>query len=139
VKLQELNHHFELRRLLKENQELIAALRASAEPGAQALTGMPHSSEARDKVGDLAVEIADLEERIRFLTSEIKESENYLNQFFNTIENSQTRLIFQLRFLRGCTWHEVAAIVGGRNTEASIKSVCYRYLESCNDVLRSDA
>jgi len=48
--------------------------------------------------------------------------------YIGTIEDSQTRMIFRLRYIHGMAWKEVAAAVGGRNTENSVKSVCYRYI-----------
>lgn len=126
--LQELNKHFELREKLAKAHEMLDALRAAACPGAQVLTGMPHATGVKDKVGDLAVEIADMDERIEFLESEIKASEASILPFIKSIDDDQTRLIFRLRFIRGLTWKEVAAVVGGRNSEDSVKMVCYRYL-----------
>ena len=84
----------------------------------------------RDKVGDLAVEIADMTERIRYLKEEINRAEAAVTEFVENIENDQTRMIFRLRFLRCLTWGEVAAVIGGRNTEDGVKSACYRYLSS---------
>lgn len=126
--LQELNRHFELRERLDKANEMLDALRAAACPGAQVLTGMPHSTGVKDKVGDLAVEIADMDTRIQFLEDEIKTGEETILPFIRSIEDDQTRLIFRLRFIRGLTWKEVAAVIGGRNSEDSVKMVCYRYL-----------
>lgn len=126
--LQELSQYFKLRERLARDEEMLESLRAAACPGAQVLTGMPHASGVKDKVGDLAVEIADMEERIRFLKAEIKREENKVTAFIASIENDQTRLIFRLRFVRCLTWGEVAAVIGGRNTEEGVKSICYRYL-----------
>lgn len=126
--LQELSQYFKLRERLARDEEMLESLRAAACPGAQVLTGMPHASGVKDKVGDLAVEIADMEERIRFLKAEIKREENKVTAFIASIENDQTRLIFRLRFVRCLTWGEVAAVIGGRNTEEGVKSTCYRYL-----------
>jgi len=91
---------------------------------------MPHAPGVRDKVGDLAVEIADMTERIRYLKEEIDRAEAAVTEFVESIENDQTRMIFRLRFLRCLTWGEVAAVIGGRNTEDGVKSACYRYLSS---------
>ena len=65
--LKELNGHFVLRERLARAKEMLASLQAAACPGAQVLTGMPHAPGVSDKVGDLAVEIADLEGRIQIL------------------------------------------------------------------------
>lgn len=126
--LQELNRLFELRERLAKAQEMIDALRAAACPGGQVLTGMPHAQGIKDKVGDLAVEIADMDERISFLESEIERVKVPIAEWIKTIDNDQTRLIFRLRFMRGLSWKEVAAVIGGRNTEDSVRMACYRYL-----------
>lgn len=130
--LQELSQYFKLREQLARDEEILESLRAAAFPGAQVLTGMPHASGVRDKVGDLAVEIADMESQIERLREKISREEERVSGFISTIENDQTRMVFRLRFLRCLTWGEVAAVIGGRNTESSVKNQCYRYLESCD-------
>lgn len=137
--LQELSQYFKLRERLDRDEEILESLEATACPGAQVLTGMPHTPGVKDKVGDLAVEIADMKERIRFLEEEIAREEVKVSAFITAIENDQTRMIFRLRFLRCLTWGEVAAVIGGRNTEAAVKNMCYRYLESCDAVVRGGA
>lgn len=137
--LQELSQYYKLRERLTRDVEILGSLEAAACPGAQVLTGMPHVPGVRDKVGDLAVEIADMKERIRYLQGEIAREEALVAGFIAGIENDQTRMIFRLRFLRCLTWGEVAAVIGGRNTEAAVKNVCYRYLESCDAAVRDGA
>ena len=134
MSLKELSRYYRLHMRLERNQEILRSLENAAHPVAQALTGMPHASGVTDKVGDLAVEIADLKNRIQALEAELAREETRLNSFISTIENDQTRTIFRLRFLRCLTWGEVAAVIGGRNTENSVKSICYRYLGSCSGV-----
>lgn len=92
------------------------------------LTGMPHAPGVKDKVGDLAVEIADLDIRRQYIEAEIKEQKEKVEEFVATIDDYYLRTIFRLRFERGLSWKEVATIVGGRNSEESVKSACYRYL-----------
>ena len=134
--LKELNGHFALRERLARAKEMLASLQAAACPGAQVLTGMPHAPGMSDKVGDLAVEIADLEGRIQILMNELSLEETKINLFISAIENDQTRMIFRLRFLHCLTWGEVATVIGGHNTEGSTQKICYRYLDaqSCTDV-----
>lgn len=137
--LQELSQHFKLRERLERDEEILESLQAAACPGAQVLTGMPHAPGVRDKVGDLAIEIVDMEERIRYLREEIAREEARVTSFIASIENDQTRMVFRLRFLRCLTWGEVAAVIGGRNTESGVKNICYRYLESCGELARDGA
>ena len=103
---------------------MLQSLRDAACPGAAALTGMPHTPGIKDKVGDLAAEIVDMDARVGFLEEEVKASEGQIMPFIQGIDDDQTR------FLRGLAWKEVAAVIGGRNSEDSVKMVCYRYLGS---------
>lgn len=123
-----LNDHYKLVTKLTESREILQSLRDRAYPGASVITGMPHSPGVKDKVGDLASDIADMDARIGYLESEVKASEEHIMPYIQSIDDNRTRLIFRLRFLRGMEWKEVACVIGGRNTAESVKSVCYRYL-----------
>ena len=52
-----------------------------------------------------------------------------VSDFIKGIKDEYLQLVFRLRFIRCLSWAEVAAVVGGRNSEESVKSACYRYLE----------
>lgn len=124
----ELNRYFELVSNLARTNELLENLRTAAYPGGQVLTGMPHAPGVRDKIGDLAAEIADLDIRKQYIEKEIELQKARVEAFVSTINDYYVRTIFRLRFERGLSWKEVALIVGGRNSEESVKSTCYRYL-----------
>ena len=128
--LQKLSEYYKLRQRLSKDRELLASLRARATPGAQSIDGMPLASAVRDKVGDLAAEIADLERQIAVNKKRASRAKATNKAYIGTIADSRTRMIFQLRFLRCLTWEEVAAIIGGRNTAAGVKKTCYRYLDA---------
>ena len=124
--LNELSEHYKLRAQLAEVESMLQSLRCAASPGAQALTGMPHATGVRDKVGDLAVEIATMADEADRLRQEIGQQEGAVRAY---IPDPRTRTIFRLRFIRGLMWCEVAAILGGGNSTYGVKSACYRYLE----------
>lgn len=130
--LEELNRHFALREQLAKAKDMLDSLRAAACPGAQILTGMPHTSSVSDKVGDLAVEIAELETRISDLEKKCEVMQTSIVSFVESIEDNYIRTIIRLRFLCAFQWKEVAALVGGGNSAYSVKSACYRFLKSCN-------
>lgn len=134
--LQELNRYFELQARLKQAKEMLSSLREAAHPGGQVLTGMPHAPGVKDKVGDLAIEIADLSERISYMEAEIAEKQSELSRFIDSIKEDHLRMIFRLRFLRGLAWKDVAAVVGGHNTEYGVKAACYRYLAGMENLSR---
>lgn len=125
---QDLDCHLELLQMLAEDLELLASLEAAAGPKIQRLDGMPHAHGISDPVGNLAAEIADMRETVARRKAAVAKSEETIATYISTIEDSQTRMIFRLRFIRGMPWKEVAATIGGRNTEAGVKAVCYRYI-----------
>lgn len=125
---QDLDRHLELRQQLAADLELLASLEAAAVPRAQRVDGMPHAHDVSDPTGNLAAEIADMRETVARRRAAVARSEEVVAAYIGTIEDSQTRMIFRLRYIHGMAWKEVAAAVGGRNTENSVKSVCYRYI-----------
>lgn len=124
----ELDDHLELRQQLENDREMLAALEAAAGPRTQRLDGMPHTHGVGDPVSYLAVEIADMRETITRREATVARSEMAVEAYIQTIEDTLTRMIFRLRFIRGMAWKEVAATIGGGNTEAGVKMVCYRYI-----------
>lgn len=132
--LGELNEHYDLREKLIKAQELLESFRLKAQPGAQVLTGMPHTPGVKDRVGDLAIEIVEMEKKIELLEAEIETSGKPVMDFIASIEDDQTRMIFRLRFVRCLSWKEISSVIGGWSSEISVKSACYRYLRNCEKV-----
>lgn len=126
--LENLNQHLELVNELKKAKEMLQSLWNAAYPGGQVLTGMPHAPGVKDKIGDLGIEIADLETEIEAIEIRVKKSELFVASYIDKIPDIQTRMVFRLRFCRGYQWKEVARMLGGGNSEDSVKKVCYRYL-----------
>lgn len=124
---QDLNQHLVLRQRLGEARELLASLEAAAGPRAQQLDGMPHAHSISDRTGDLAAGIADAKAVIDGLRDEVTRSEEAAAAWIATIDDMQTRMIFRLRYIRGLPWKEVAALIGGGNTDRSVRLRAYRY------------
>ena len=136
--LKELSRYYKLQKRLARAEEMLESFLRSSCLGAQVITGMPHAAGVKDKVGDLAAEIADMQDKIRRLEKESCQVKREISAYIDTIQDDQTRMIFRLRFLRCLTWGEVAALVGGRNTEKGVKNICYRYLKSWGGVGRDE-
>ena len=130
--LRELSIYYKLHERLERNREMLSSLSAAAGPGAQVITGMPHAPGVSDKVGDLAAELWDLQDRINYLESRCDEEKKKLEKYIGAIKDDQTRMIFRLRFIHCMTWPQVSETLGGRNTANSVKAICYRYLKSCS-------
>lgn len=126
--LENLNDYFRLMEKRNKALELLTALEAAAVPRSPQFDGMPHTLGYGDRVGELAAEIADMRTRAANLEDEARWASHEVSQFIDSIPDDQARLIFRLRFLRGLSWGEVAAVIGGGNTENSVKKICYRHL-----------
>ena len=50
--------------------------------------------------------------------------------YINAIEDAAIRISFRLRFLRGLSWKEVAAVVGCGKAWTSVRDMCLRYLNA---------
>lgn len=53
---------------------------------------------------------------------------NRLNRFINTIDDSQMRMIFSLRYINGLNWLQIAFSIGGGNTADSVRKAHDRFL-----------
>ena len=50
--------------------------------------------------------------------------------YINAVKDPLVRMFFRLRFLRGFSWKEVAATVGGGRSGAAVRDTCLRYLNA---------
>lgn len=127
--LQELNGHLDMVLQLQEAKESLINLQAKI-LGAQQYDGMPHSHDASRKTEQFAAMLGSQREDVQRLEKIVARSEVEVKSYIDSIDDSRTRLIFRLRFLCGCKWEEVADMIGGRNSENSVKHICYRYLQT---------
>lgn len=51
-----------------------------------------------------------------------------IEDFIQSIDDSLTRRIFKMHFIKGFSWGKVA--VETNNSEASVKMICYRYIKN---------
>lgn len=124
---QDLEKHLKLRRQLMECRDILQNLKRSVGPGTQALTGMPHAPGVKDKVGDLATEIAYMERRVAALQAKVDDQAVEVRNFIAGVQDDQMKIILSLRYIRGLTWIEVALVLGGRNTGSGVRSAVWRF------------
>lgn len=77
------------------------------------------------------LDIIAIETLIREKINNLHKLKLQIDKFIMSIEDSQTRMIVQMRCVRLMTWNEIADKVGGRNTEYTVKARYYRFLKSC--------
>lgn len=71
----------------------------------------------------------EIESQIELRKNQLVEEHARIVRFINSIPNSVTRQIFYHRFINNESWTKVAHSIGGGNTSASVKKICYRYLQ----------
>jgi hypothetical protein len=92
------------------------------------LTNMPKTPGISDKVAKYASEIADLKNLIDINIKKCFFEFNKINKFICTIDDSFTRQIFSLRYISGMSWRRIARLIGGFNTEDSVRKMHDRFL-----------
>jgi hypothetical protein len=131
--LDEISRHYKMCEQLGRYQEILDGLKAKAEPGASVITGMPHGSGVSDKVGSIAISIADMESQIAQLRQDIRTERTKIDRYISGIEDARIRITFRLRFVDCCSWKEVADCLGPYYTEESVRQLCYRFFRVHND------
>lgn len=133
--LQELSQLYWLNREVEKEHARLDELRRLAQaPTGSKLTGMPRAPRSADsKTERMVAEIVDLEAILCAKQLQCIHERARLERWINDIPDSQTRMIFRLRFVNGLTWDQVAYNVGGGNSPDSVKKRCYRYLRAEQD------
>ena len=126
--LQELSKYYDIQMTLEKDREALERLRQRITPASPQLTGMPHTPGVRDKVGDLAVELADMDERIRWLEELAAQEKAKVEAYCKSIVDARMYLVFRLRFIRCYSWAEVAGVLGKGYTEDGVSRMAYNYL-----------
>ena len=126
--LEELNLHYDAVNKLNSARDRLESMTSFLK--GQNLDGMPRSSGKSRKVEQLAILIEAQEDEVARMEWIVRRSEKPVQDFISAIPDNRTAQIFSLRFIAGYEWEAVALIIGGKNTEGSVKATCYRYLES---------
>jgi len=129
--LEELNLHFYAVEQLNSAKDRLESMHTFLR--AQSLDGMPQSSGDHRKVEQLSILIDQQKREVARMEKIVRASAPAVESFIRSIPDNRTAQIFSLRFIAGYEWQQVAEIIGGKNTENSVKSQCYRYLQSGAD------
>jgi hypothetical protein len=125
MELRELNQNITLHERLDRAYEMLESLQAKADLQATKMDGMPHGTDVSDKVGNIAIAIADLKARIDVLEDMIAENDEKIRAFANTLADERIQMAIQMRFISGFTWSGTAELLGPRFTENSVKRLVY--------------
>lgn len=124
----ELSQLYWLNREIEYQQKRLDELRAAATSCTAKITGMPHSLNMLDKIGNYAAEIADLEGIMQANIQKCFYELNRLNRYIQGVGDTRMRMIISLRCISGMTWNQVAESMGGES-ENSVKQAYHRYFK----------
>lgn len=108
----ELSQLYWLNREIEDEKRKLEELEAAAGGCTQSITGLPHVGGAGNKIGDLAILIAEQRDLIRLLVKQSVIEYNRLNRYITQVEDAQMRLILSLRYVDGLSWQQVALRMG---------------------------
>lgn len=114
---------------IERHQERIRDLEAIATSVTAKFSQTPKGNGKSDKVGSNAAAIADLKQELNELVVMRINEERELLQYINEISEARIRLMVELYYLDWKSWNEIAARVGGGNSEDSCRKAVSRYFE----------
>ena len=125
----ELKNLYYLKKEIVAQKKRIKELENLATSCTAKVTELTNKTEVIDKVGNYAVEIADLK---RLLDLNLKKRFYELvrlDKFIQTIDDPLIRLIAIYRFEKDMSWTQIAIALGGNNKAESVTKKIYRYLK----------
>lgn len=125
----ELSQVYYLDKEIKRDKERLKELQAKAYKITQDMGGMPSSRKKSDKVGQYAVEIAEQKSLIQEKIRKCIYLQNRILRYINSIDDSLIRQILTERYIELKSWRQIAFIVGGGNTEESVRKIHDRFIK----------
>ena len=117
-----------LNREIEEEKRKLRELETASTSGTAKITGLPHVSGAHDKIGDMAILIAEQRDLIDLKVRQSVIEYNRLNRYIAGVEDAQMRMILSLRYVNGLSWQQVAAQIGGGNTADGVRKAHDRFV-----------
>lgn len=116
---------------IKQDQERLMQLRSEMSGiSGMNLSGIPHGTVTSSQPERLAIEIAEIETTIKDKLLMCYHQRSRIERYIAQIQDSLTRQIFTLRFVKDFSWSKVAFIIGGGNSADSVRMHCQRYINS---------
>lgn len=111
-----------LRKEIKMYQERLSELQALAELKSSAITGMPISKSASDKIGYSVIKIISMKDTVSKLCDE-------LTSYIANVEDPIVRMTLTYRYVNNYSWQKTAFKIGGGNTAQGLRMRLYRYFK----------
>lgn len=108
----ELSQLYWLNREIEADKRKLEELRLAAVSATAKITGLPHVTGVRDKVGEIAVLIEEQSRLIELKKKQTVIEYNRLMRYINSVDDSLMRQILILRYVNGLSWQQVAFSIG---------------------------
>lgn len=126
---EELSQIYYLNKEIKIWQQELERLECQSLLKGQQLSGMPTGNGTSDKTGDLAIKKTDIQLVIEGKLKEIQLQRERIIEFISGIEDSLMRQIVYFRNVSCMSWRQVAAEIGGNNTEDGVRMAYDRFVK----------
>lgn len=128
--IQELKRVQYLKKEIETLSQILKEFKSSSLVGVKLYYGKELCVHRRDsKIENRICKIETLKTEIEEKIAELQKLYSKILHWIFSIDDALIRLIFEEKYLNCRTWNQVADIVGGMNTEYSVKKMAYRYLE----------
>lgn len=123
----------DLKREIIADQKRLKMLESKAySPSASRYTGLPYVKGVTDNTGKYTDDLTKLRGHIDANVRRCFNEINKLTKYINTIEDSQVRRIFTLRYINGLSWQKIAFEIG-ETDEQYPRRKHNRYLANIKD------
>ncbi len=108
----ELSQLYYLKKEIKELKRRISEIEAAATNCHPQITALPYEGVISDKTGAYAAQIADLKSQLELNLKKCFDELKRLDNYIQSVEDSQMRTILTLRYIRGLSWQKIAYAIG---------------------------
>jgi len=130
--LDELSSVYYISKEIEDIEDEIEKLRTTAQKITSVISDMPRGSGNVDKLTDIIAQISDYQAELADALIRKANEQIRISKYINNINDITIRAILRLRFIQLLKWNEIADRIGGNNTEASCKMMCYRFIRNQN-------
>jgi len=127
--VRELSKLYYLHKLIERDTIKLSELEAQLQPSGMNLSGMPRNPSPKNKMETIVPLIIEVKERIQKQQEQYIRERIVIEEYIQSVEDYQIRLIMSYRFVDLMTWQQIALHIGGNNTEDSVRKACNRYLK----------
>lgn len=109
--IQKLSKYHNTKIEIKQLEDTIEELESTM-IGSSKITGMPHTSNGNSSPTErIGIKLAQLKDKLLVKKENLLDEAHNIEDFLNTVEEEEIRIIIRERFLNGKTWDEIAKMI----------------------------